>query len=619
MLLSIFGLPTWVETLIFGVIGLFLLLISSKTILGWIFIKESENGIIVKKWGLGKSSRLPEGRIIATKGEAGIQAQMIGPGLHFGYWWWMYSVQKQHVIDVPTGSIGIIEAIDGDKLPSGSILACNVVECNNFQDAKAFIESGGQKGWQRNYLTPGQYRINTQLFKTVVKQAYTVPHNKIGLVTTQDGKPLSKEKIAGEIIDGHGHFQDADAFLKSGGYRGLQEQVLLPGTWYINPQFAEVELIAMTEIPVGFVGVVNSYIGGKGSDVSGESFKHGNIVKEGNKGIWEKTYDPGLYPINTRLMKVIPVPTTNIVLNWASGKTESHKLDADLSTINLRSKDGFTFSLDVSQVVNISNTSAPKVISRFGSVENMVSQVLEPTIGAYFRNSAQTSDALDFVEHRTERQKEAKKHIDETLSSYDIVGVDTLIGDIEPPADLMKILSDRKIAQQEQAMFEMQKSSQEKRQEFVKAQTAADKEKDLTTARYDKDIATQKADTKVETAKGDKESAKITAEGEAFVLTTVGEAKGKNITAIGMAEANVIEKKTSAMGKEQFAAVQVAEHLATNKIELVPKILVQGQNGDGGILSALIGADILKRYPVEKEETKEVSSEDTTGKKDEKK
>ena len=85
-------------------------------------------------------------------------------------------------------------------------------------------------------------------------------------------------------------------------------------------------------------------------------------------------------------MKVELVPTTNLVLNWASAGSEAHNLDKNLSTITVRSKDGFPFNLDVSQIIHVPTTEAPKVIARFGNMVNLVSQVLEPTIGNYFRN-----------------------------------------------------------------------------------------------------------------------------------------------------------------------------------------------------------------------------------------
>jgi uncharacterized membrane protein YqiK len=99
-------------------------------------------------------------------------------------------------------------------------------------------------------------------------------------------------------------------------------------------------------------------------------------------------------------------------------------------------KTGFPFNLDVAQIIHIPATEAPKVIARFGSMGNLVSQVLEPTIGNYFRNSAQDSDVISFLSTRKERQSSAKEHIKAVLDDYNVNAVDTLIGDIVPPEAL---------------------------------------------------------------------------------------------------------------------------------------------------------------------------------------
>ena len=127
------------------------------------------------------------------------------------------------------------------------------------------------------------------------------------------------------------------------GCRGLQEEVLLSGSWSLNPWFVSVDLIPLTEIPIGYVGVVVSYVGREHVDVSGDEFTHGDLVEKGRKGVWVEPLLPGKHPINSRVMKVELVPTTNIVLNWAS-RTEAHRYDEKLSPITVRSKDGFSFS-----------------------------------------------------------------------------------------------------------------------------------------------------------------------------------------------------------------------------------------------------------------------------------
>ena len=89
----------------------------------------------------------------------------------------------------------------------------------------------------------------------------------------------------------------------------------------------------MTEISIGPVGVVISYYGDEGVDVSGAEFKHGNIVSRGHKGVWAEPLGPGKYPLNTYILRVEHVPTTNLVLNWANARSEAHQLDKHLSTI----------------------------------------------------------------------------------------------------------------------------------------------------------------------------------------------------------------------------------------------------------------------------------------------
>ena len=67
----------------------------------------------------------------------------------------------------------------------------------------------------------------------------------------------------------HNNFQDPERFLQAGGRRGRQLQVLAEGTYYINRLFATVETIPKTVVEVGNVGVVVSYAGGVGTDLSG--------------------------------------------------------------------------------------------------------------------------------------------------------------------------------------------------------------------------------------------------------------------------------------------------------------------------------------------------------------
>jgi uncharacterized membrane protein YqiK len=284
------------------------------------------------------------------------------------------------------------------------------------------------------------------------------------------------------------------------------------------------------------------------------------------------------------------VPTANIVLNWANDKSESHKLDERLSTITVRSSDGFTFNLDVSQIIHIPRNDAPKVIARFGSVANLVTQVLEPTIGNHFRNAAQGSDVIDFLKSRKERQAEAKAQILGALQEYNVVAVDTLIGDIVPPAALMTTLTDRKIADQQKITYDTQRLAETTRKDLEQARAQASTQASVVTAERSVEIARFTAAAAVEEATGHAKSKTINAVADAEVLATVGAAEGTKITAVGEAEAKVVQLKTNAVGQGNYAMIEVGRALAASGFKLVPEIIAGGgaEGGRGGIIDVLM-------------------------------
>ena len=575
------------------IVAIILIFLLYKAVLRYVFgtviVTKDQIGIVNKKWVLfGKNRTLPDGAIVALHGEAGLQADTLAPGIHFGLWAWQYAVTLAPFTTIDKGQIGIVEARDGKPLSSGRVLA-RAVDCNSFQDTRTFLANGGERGPQITIIPPGTYRINTAMFSVFAAEVLEIPDNQVGIVTTKDGAPLASGEIAGKETPGHNMFQDGEAFIRSGGHRGLQEQVMLAGRYFINPRFATVQIVPMTQVPIANVGVVIAYVGDEGVDQSGEAFKHGNLVKRGQKGVWVDPLDPGKYPINPYTHNVEIVPTANIVLNWATGKSEAHKLDERLSTITVRSSDGFTFNLDVSQIIHIPRNDAPKVIARFGTMANLVTQVLEPTIGNYFRNAAQTSDVIEFLKSRTERQKQAKDAIQAALVEYNVNAIDTLIGDITPPESLMKTLTDRKLAEQEQVTYKTQQLAEETRKELQQAKAMADTQARVVDAERSVSIAEFAAQAVVKQASGEAQSKTINAEADGKVITTVGNAEAEKTKAVGTAEADVIKLKISSMESGNYAAVQIAQALASNHIKLVPDIMAGGGGNDqGGLINVLL-------------------------------
>jgi uncharacterized membrane protein YqiK len=576
------GLPGWIYSL--GTVVLILIFLPQ---IGWvaglIVIGEREVGIVTKKFS---AKSLPAGRLIALNGEAGLQADTLPPGWHFGYFPWQYSVHKAPVVVIPQDEIGLIVANDGVAIPPDRILG-KVVKSENFQNARQFLTNGGEKGRQLALLTTGTYRINTAQFTVITSanatthgmrpdqlKVYSVQSDRVGIITTLDGLPITEGEIAGPVISGHDNFQNAQLFINGGGRRGLQEQVVLSGSWNLNPWFVQIEQVPMTEVPIGYVGVVISYVGQSHEDVSGASFTHGNLVNKGDKGVWIEPLYTGKHPLNTKIMKVELVPTTNIVLNFTARFQGEHGYDSSLVALKLLSFDGFTFELEVFQVIHVGAIDAPKVISRLGSMQNLVDQVLRPIVGNYFRNSAQEYTILDFLTARSERQAEAAEYVRQALRAYDVQAVDTLIGLIVPPPELMQTLTDRKIAEEQEKTYITQRVAQTQRQELVRETALADIQKEVVTAEQGVKIAKLQANAAVEKANGEAESIRLT----------------------GEAKAAAYEAGVNALGSQAYTALQLMQVIGDRQVRVVPDVAVSGSNS-AGLLDAMMGMLLWNQAP----------------------
>src|SRR5258705_6987114 len=333
----------------------------------------------------------------------------------------------------------------------------------------------------------------------------------------------------------------------------------------------------MTQIPIGYVGVVISFVGLAHEDVSGAAFKHGDLVNVGHKGVWVTPLYPGKHPINTRVMHVELVPTTNIVLNWAS-RTEAHSYDEKLNSITVRSRDGFAFNLDVSQIIHVGALDAQKLIYRVGSMQNLVDHVLQPIVGNYFRNSAQDYTVLDFLSARSQRQVEAASHIRAAIGAYDVQAIDTLIGDINPPAALMETQTDRKIAEEQRKTYEVQEAAQKQRQQLVRETAVADIQQQVVGAEQGVNIAELQADAHIKQATGDAEAIRLRAMGEAEAIRATGNAK-----------AEAYRAGVEAIGTQGYTVMQLMQIVGERNVRIVPDVSVTGAGGNTGLVDGLLG------------------------------
>src|SRR6185369_12759951 len=225
-----------------------------------------------------------------------------------------------------------------------------------------------------------------------------------------------------------------------------------------------------------------------------------------------------------------------------------------------------------------------------GSMQNLVDHVLQPTVGNYFRNSAQQVTVLEFLSARSDRQREAFDNIRKAIEAYDVECIDTLIGDIVPPGELMKTQTDRKIAAELERTYEAQREAQVQRQALERETAVANMQSEIVRAEQMVQISERTAVATEASAKGEAAAIRLRAEGQAAGVRANGEAEAFRTQAIGVAKAEAYRLGIQALGALGYTSIQIAQILGENKVKLVPDIAVTG-NGDGSASTRL--ADVL--------------------------
>ena len=469
------------------------------------------------------------------------------------------------------------------------------------------IGAGGQSHFRANLADTSASEAGSTPSLAEKMPEFNPNIDTIGVVSIQDGPTIgSGEIIAPEVkaAGGHDHnyFQDPEAFLELGGKRGKQLQVLTDGTFFINRWFGTVEIKAKTLIPIGYVGVVVSYHGAAGDDTTGESFRYGEQVEAGHRGVWRSALAPGKYALNPYAVKVELVPTINFVLRWISGITEAHHYDEDLTSIDLITADGYEPRLPLSLVLHIDYQKAPSVVQRFGDVKRLITQTLDPILTAYFRDVAQTSHMLDLLTKREEIQKRATEELGERFKRYDINVVAVLIGRPESreiAADPIETLFDqlrmRRLADEQRATFAKQEEAAQQQVALNQAKAKAERQTELTQSAIAVEIAANRGQAQFAEAEQLAKKQVTLAEGEARAKELIGKGESSRIAQVGLAEAAVTLQKVGAYRDPRLYALNVfADQFSKSVQPLVPSRLFISNTGKAG--EGQTGGSVLETF-----------------------
>ncbi|MBA2481868.1 MAG: hypothetical protein H0V44_14480 [Planctomycetes bacterium] len=464
-----------------------------------IFVDDDKGGIVVRKFG----PNLPPNRVVASHGEKGPQAEVLGPGWHFGYWPWLYDLNLVDTLTVDQGHVGVVSALDGKPMPPGEIFAPRWESSEDMLDGRKFLAEGlGYRGPQLTVLTPGRYRFNPRLFSVVSKPALMVDVGEVAVIKSNTG------------LD----YQPAEG--------------------------ATVELVNGTP-----------------------------LVPDGYRGIWRTPRTPGAYYMHPDAFTIIKVKTTNRTYTYQ----DKHW------AIRVRSKDGFTFPVDVRMSVSISASEAAHLVALLGNPDQIIkddqedeiitvleARVILPLIRTIFRNTAETMNALQFVNSRSKVESEASNAMRTELGRYRIASEGVFIGNIEldetdAGKQLLATMTEREVALNQQGTFKEKQNAEEARARFILAQEEAEQQRKLAQAKYQVLVREQEA-----------KAREVEATGEARYISITAEAKQQAYTSMARA-----------IGAQGVTMLELLKVVADGKVQITPQVMVGG--GGAGVIEALAG------------------------------
>jgi uncharacterized membrane protein YqiK len=604
------------------------------------YIPNNQVGIVEKLWTTKGSI---EDGFIALNGEAGYEPEVLRGGLHV-FFPFMYRIHKSDLVTVGQGKIAYVFARDGAPLGPSQVLGANDTDDkSDFQDARRFLLGGGQKGPQRKVLREGTYAINTTQFAIITDDrvyghalterergvlegmqltiserwgfspfVLASDQDLVGIVTVHDGPSLPPGEIiapeVGTTLDDepafHNNFQEPEKFLRAGGYRGRQLQVIVEGTWYINRLFATVEAVPKTLIPVGNVGVVIFYTGPRTDDVSGEQYRHGELVLNGSRGVWKDPLLPGKYAFNTYAGKIEIIPTVNFILKWVRGEIGALKLDENLSEISLITKDAFEPTLPLSVVMHIDYKKAPMIIQRFGDVKKLVEQTLDPMVSAFFKNIAQKMTLIELLQNRAAIQEESAAVMKAKFEGYSLDLQEVLIGTPRAAAgdhtieNILIQLRSRQVAREQIETYQEQEKAAIQERALNEAKATAAAQLALTQSLIQVKVNENEGAAALARAQKDAETRKVTAAAVGEQSRLEGQGEADRVLAVGTANAQATKLAVDAYGGPEFRLAEqnftkFAEALTKINQPLVPQFLMSGGQGGESNNAGLIPTAML--------------------------
>jgi hypothetical protein len=369
---------------------------------------------------------------------------------------------------VASDQTGVVVRTLGAELPAGHIVAV-----------------AGEKGPQAKVLGPG-WHFGYWPWSYEVEKVGTimVPNGQIGVVTALDGRVLPGGTVFAPAWKSADDMLDATKFLADGaGFRGPQLTHPHAGNYRINPRLFKVEMR-----PVTLVAARRSWRGqgqrrrhlyGRGEDHrQRRRYRAAGLSRDLAAAVVARRLQPPPRGLPGHQGEDDPA---RVHLS-ACGQTPHERRGAAQPTvdysISVRSKDGFTFPVDVRLSLSVAAENAPYLVALLGDPDRVVKdtqeddelEILEarlvlPTARAALRNVAETLGALEYVASRSRVETMTSKLVELEFKPYKLTFLGAFIGAIgldatEAGQKLLLTQTDKEVASNQRATYQQQQQAE---------------------------------------------------------------------------------------------------------------------------------------------------------------
>jgi regulator of protease activity HflC (stomatin/prohibitin superfamily) len=308
------------------------------------------------------------------------------------------------------------------------------------------------KGVMLDVLPEGRHFLNPLFWSRETRKIISVPPGECLVLTRLYGEPIPEEQIArGDVV---AHAEPPQ--------RGIVQDVLLPGSYRLNHYAYQWESVPAVEIRVDQVGVRTLKVGKDPAELPVDPERSHYVVPEGYRGVQDKVVPPGTYYLNPYVESIVPVEVRSHRVELADIEFPSRDgflikpyVVVEYAVMPAKAPEVMVRLTDAGVLHQDDRTPEEQELNE------VLQKVLLPHIRGYARIEGSNFDARDFISVQSDdpdvktvnaRETMQKALVSKVMPRCAELGIEIraiTLADMRPPPELAEQIAQRELARVE--------------------------------------------------------------------------------------------------------------------------------------------------------------------------